>query len=145
MKVWRSQEGSTLVELALILPVLTLMLLCVLDANMVVQGSMTVTDSTRAAAQYAALSNSTLSGVVAAAKNAAAGIPGYNVTASDSCTCGSSAGSSACSNGTCGSGTPIKYVTITATATLPILFSVKGFPASIPVRSVMRVRATGGA
>ena len=107
---------------------------------------MAISESTRVGAQYASLATSTLAGIQTAAKNAAANIPGYTVAVTEGCLCGSQAGAAACSgDGSCISGSPITYITITATATLPLLFGVKGLPASMPARSVMRIRSVGGA
>ncbi len=139
----RDEQGSSFIELALILPILLVMLLGVVDFGLVFSQYMTVIDSARAAAEYTTIygQEANTSKVQTFAGQFAAGIPGYGVSAALVCTCNPGGGSIGCLS-SCGGAvtTPLQYTQVTATATLPLIFGVSGFPARIPVKSVAIIR-----
>ncbi len=137
------EQGSSTIELALILPVLITMLFGVLDFGLILSRDMTVIDSARAAGEYATIygqrANSTQ--VQTFATQFATGIHGYTATAALVCTCSPGGAAVDCLS-SCPSGitTPLQYMQITATATLPLVFGIHGLPAGIPVKSVAYIR-----
>lgn len=139
----RDEHGSSFIELSLILPILLLMLLGVVDFGLVFDQYMTVIDSIRASAEYATIYGQRANSgqVEALAQQFASGIPGYSVSASLACVCNPGGGGVSCTS-SCGGAvtTPLQYMQITATATLPLLYGVRGFPTNIPVTSTAFIR-----
>lgn len=141
-----SEEGNAFIELALILPTLLLMLLGVLDFGLVLMQYMAVCDSVRAAAEYATVHGheADTATIQTLARQFGSNIPGYSASAVQVCACTPSGNAVSCTTGTgtCSGApsTPFQYVQVTATATLPLIFKVQGFPISIPVKSSMKVR-----
>ncbi len=140
---FRREEGSALIELSLILPVLLLMLLGVLDYGLVFQQYMTLNDSVRATAYYATMYGDAADTgtMVTLATQFAATVPNYNATATVVCSCTPGGAIVDCTSAYC-SGTiaaPRQYTQITATATLPLLFRITGLPVGIPVTSTTMV------
>ena len=137
------EQGSSFIELSLILPVLLLMLLGVVDFGLIFSQYMTVIDSTRAAAEYATVYGQRANSgqVQTFASQFASGIPGYSASAAVVCTCNPGGGGVSCTS-SCGGPvtTPLQYMRITATATLPLIYGVQGFPTSLPVRANVSIR-----
>ena len=127
-KFLNAASGSALVELALLLPVLILLFMGIVDYALMIQNAMRITEAASAGAAYGAMpgNQKDFTGMQNAAKNAAAGVSGFSVTAVDvfTCTPGGAAvsGSSACS----GYGTPIEYVQVQTSATVPPLMAFTG-------------------
>jgi Flp pilus assembly protein TadG len=144
LQLFRRQDGMALIETALILPVLVLMLLSVADFAVLLNQYLRVADSARATAQAAtvrayATDTSVLSLI---GVNSAGGIPGYSLAITNYCTCANGTPTVSCSShANCQSyGIPNQYVQVTAKATLPLLFGVKGFPATFSVQSTAIAR-----
>jgi Flp pilus assembly protein TadG len=151
MKVLHLQGGNALIEVAVFLPVLITLLLGVLDFGFLLQQYMTVVDSARAAAEsatirnYAVINSNSAATIVWVASNSAPAIPNYTATVSNYCTCGPTGGAG--STVSCGShsgcpvyGIPAQYVKVVVSASLPIIFPLKGFPATFNVQSTSIVR-----
>jgi Flp pilus assembly protein TadG len=138
------EDGNALVEASLILPVMVLMLLACLDFGVILQKDAIVVDSARAAAQYATLQgiSTNLTAIQNVASTSAASISGYHAVAADVCTCGPGGAVVACTSTTScsGYGTPSEYVTVTASASIPLLFAIRGFPITLPVQSIAGTR-----
>ena len=103
-----SDAGSALVELAVALPLLVLMMVCVVDFGRVFYMGIALTNAARAGAQYGA-HNPAQSGDFAGMQTAATGsinIKGVTATASRTCQCATGAGtfSAATCTITCASG-----------------------------------------
>lgn len=142
LNLLRTTDGTSLIELSLILPILILMLLAVLDCGLLLRQDMIVADSARAGAEYALTTTTAAdtTGMHNTATLSAGDIPGYKAVPLSFCTC-VAGGSTASCTGSCASGSmPIQYAQVTASANLPLLFKVQGLPATIAVQSVSRVR-----
>ena len=142
--IFRREDGNALIESAIFMPVTILMLLAVLDFGLVLNQDLRVADSARSAAvsasdRYYATDTSVLQAV---GTYSTYGIPNYKVAVLNYCTCANGTGTASCADHTsCGGyGIPNQYVKITATATLPLIFKVSSFPASINVQSVAIAR-----
>jgi len=138
------QDGNALIEVALLLPIIILMMLAVLDYGVLLNWDLRVADSARSAAEAATFrgfaANTALAQLVGTSSTA--GIPNYSITAVNYCTCANGVGTASCSNhSSCGGyGIPNQYMKVTASATLPLLFGIKGFPLNIKVTSVAIAR-----
>jgi Flp pilus assembly protein TadG len=134
----RRRAAQSMVELALILPVLVILLLVALDFARMFYMSMEVTDAARAGAQWGAQNAANagnVSGMEQAACNSMLDIsctPGTNTTASSFCQCSGSSGTISCTSpGSCT--TVLNFVTVTATATFKTVVTYPGLPSSVPL------------
>ena len=136
------QDGSAMVEMSLILPILVLLLLAVLDCGLLLEQAMMVADSARAGAAYAIpwANAGNTAGMVAVATQSAAAIPGYSASAANVCLCSPGGAATSCASRCSNGNVPAQYAQVTATASIPLLFAVQGFPARIPVSSTARMR-----
>jgi Flp pilus assembly protein TadG len=136
----RRQRGQSLVELALILPVLILLLLVALDFARMFNMSMAVTDAARAGAQWGAQTRANAAntlGMEQAACNSMADFPctpGTNTTATSFCQCAGSTAIISCTNpGGCLN--VQNFVTVTANATFSTVVAYPGLPSSVPLNA----------
>jgi Flp pilus assembly protein TadG len=143
-KLHSRQDANALIETALILPIIILMMLAVLDFSVILNLDLRVADSARSAAEGATVRTYATSTGLAQAVGylSTSGIPNYAIAATNYCTCANGVSSANCGDHTsCGSyGIPNQYIKVTATATLPLLFGITGFPANIKVQSVAIAR-----
>ena len=136
------RRGSAMVEFALIAPMLLLVMAGVLDYSLALRTAIVVADAARAGAQYGSLTaanSSDISGMQAAARNAAPTLTGLTVTAEQACQC--SDGTAASCSGSCSTGALSVYVRVTATATAPLAFRYPGLAFSGAVSSSATMRA----
>jgi Flp pilus assembly protein TadG len=143
-RVKRSELGSSIVELAFILPVLSLVLLGIIDFGRFFYTSVEVTNAAHAGAQFGArtiqMANNT-TGMQQAALNDAPDTAGMTATASYSCTC-PNAGVVSCTTASCGaSGAPVVTVTVTTQTTVSTLFPWPGIPSPITINGSASIRA----
>jgi Flp pilus assembly protein TadG len=136
MNTYVDERGSALVEFAVFLALLTLFFVGVVDYALEIQQAMQVTEAATAGAEFGAIpgNQKNFSGMRAAATNAASGVNGFAVTAVNvfSCTAG---GASVSSGATCsGYGTPIDYVRVNTSATVPPLLAYIGMPSSLALK-----------
>lgn len=114
-----SENGSSLVELALVLPVLVTLLLGVTDLASAYYEMNEVTAAAHAAAIFGSQNVTDTSDMQTVAQNAAPDVPGLTATASYGCECadGSSASASCSASPSCGSGlNSVYYVVVTTHA-----------------------------
>ena len=144
LKLLRGSDGNALIEVALFLPIMILMLIGVVDFGVLLNQDLRVADSARSAATAATtyVWANNMSYVQLVGSSSANGIPGYSIAASQYCLCAPGSAQFTCSSHTaCGTyGIPNQYVQVTATAQLPLLFSIKGFPSVYNVKSVAIAR-----
>lgn len=142
--VAHQQDANAMIEVSLFLPVMILLLLAVLDVGLILSLDLRVVDSARSAAESATLrSNATRTDIAqVVGSDSANGITTYQISAVNYCTCANGTGLADCSShSSCGSyGIPNQYIRVTASATLPLLFTIPGFPVSYTVRSVAIAR-----
>jgi Flp pilus assembly protein TadG len=140
------EDGSAVIELCLLAPLVIIIFLAATDLTFYLQRSLIVTDAASVGARYGTISgNSTdTAGMQTAAQNAASGLSGFTATATAFCTC-TPAGSQVSCTTTCGSQpTPSHYVQVTTAATVPGVFKVSSLPSSLQVSatSILRVGST---
>jgi Flp pilus assembly protein TadG len=152
-RTWRSQSGQSLVEVALLTPLLLALLVGGIELGRYAYISILVGNAARAGTAYGAQSlpqSVDATGIKAAAdndfQNNGQSTSSLSVTSSDTCGC-DDAGTlttDSCSGtgaGTCASGHWVVIVTVTASGTFNSLFSYPGIPKSITISktSTMRV------
>ena len=146
MNFLRSEEGSSLLEFALILPLVLLLFIGVVDLGFAVAESMSVEDAARAGAEYGSLpgKSNDLVGMQSAAQNAANGLSTLQVTASNWCSCTPNGSAVSCTS-TC-PGNPVEYVQVQTSATVSTVLGVStilnytGFPSTLTLQGFSALR-----
>ncbi len=131
----RSEDGSALVEMALLLPVLLLIVLGVFDYALVIEKRLRLAEAVAAGTAYAALPGNALdiAGTQNAATLAAVNMPEMSVTASAYWTC-TPGGGQVTANSTCSGGiAPMQWMEVDATATPTLKFQFPGLPFNVPL------------
>lgn len=148
MSFLRSEEGSSLLEFSLILPLMLLLFIGVVDLGFAVAESMSVEDAARAGAEYGSLPGKVndLAGMQTAARNAAGGLSTLQVTASNWCSCTPNGSPTPCASTCSGSGNPVQYVQVQTSATVNTVLGVKtilnytGLPTSLTLQGFSALR-----
>ena len=139
-----NQKGISLIETALLIPVMLLMCCGAMDFARIVNAGITVANSARAGVQFGALTpgnSGNTAGMVQAAQSDAAdlGVSNVTVTARNFCECTSGSGEVDCST-TCSGATPSGYVSVTAAYTFTPLVPYPGIPQGIVVTRTANMR-----
>ncbi|SEC14234.1 TadE/TadG family type IV pilus assembly protein [Terriglobus roseus] len=138
----RGDSGSSLLEAALVAPVLILILVAAYDFGRAYVVGIQLSSATQAGALYGMQTPTDITGVVAAANLNATGITGITTTATFGCEC--SDGSSVvagCAAGPVCAFNVLNYVDVISTTTYTPILRYPGIPASIAMRSESRVRS----
>jgi Flp pilus assembly protein TadG len=146
------EDGNSLVEVALLLPILTMLLVGTVDLGRMAYMSIEVSNASRAGVQYGQQNSTTwadVAGMETAATNDATDLVGANngdLTAVATYWCQCSDGSSVTPN--CFPGTPscaithrVNYVKVVTTATYTSWFRCPGIPSSTNLTSQAVMRA----
>lgn len=138
-----ADRGQSLVELALVTPLLLLLLVGIIEIGRFAYYSILVSNAARAGAQYGAQGLATAAdgaGIRTAASNDA-GVAGLSVSSLQQCGCSGTSLSGACpASGCVAPNHALVYVEVTATGTFSSLFRYPGIPASITIRSTEKMR-----
>ena len=137
------EKGQSVVELALGLPLLTALLMIVIEVGRVCLVAISLASAAHAGVQYGAQNLTTVSdnaGMQSAATADAPSLAGLNVTATHFCQC-SDGSSSTCLATDCSTSHRLTYVQVNASAPYTPWFNWPGVPASTTLTSqaVMRV------
>lgn len=141
----RSEGGSNLVELSLVLPILVLLLLGVADLGIAYFQAIEVSRAAHSAALYGSRNPTDTAGIIAAAVADAPDLPSFttsSVTASHGCEC--SDGSSPvinCFVAPICSTNVVAYVQVNTSVVLRASFPYAGIPPSITLHGSARMRA----
>lgn len=136
------QGGNSLVETALVLPVLLLILVAAVDVGRAFRAAMIVTAAARTGAAYGVLNPTDINGMLTAAQSNSSSIVTVTSTATSGCEC---------SNGTlisCSTSSPscsdnsVYFVQVNSTASYKPLLTWPGIPATIPLSGQVRLRAS---
>jgi Flp pilus assembly protein TadG len=140
----RSIEGSALVELALILPVLFLLLAGIVEFGWMLYIAIQVSNASQAGAIYGTMNPTDVSGITTATQNGSANLSGLTVAVSYGCECsdGSSAVASCTAPPTCPYNY-VNYVDVTASAPYAAFVPLPGLPPGGNVSSEARMRVGG--
>jgi Flp pilus assembly pilin Flp len=142
MRVRRDENGSALVEFALLMPVLVLILVGMVNYTAETVYSIQVQEGANAGAEYGAIPGyeSSLSAIQTYTVALMPYLSGATATANNiwSCTAG---GASVPSTTICsGGGTPYKYVVVTTQATVHRLLSYPGFPSTVTLNGYASIQ-----
>jgi Flp pilus assembly protein TadG len=144
---WRADSGASLLELALITPLLLSLLIGVIEFGRYAYYSILVANAARAGAQYGAQNVATAAdtpGIINAASNDGQNLAALTINAVQECGCTGSALSSPCpvtgATGCASPGHPLVYVQVTVSATINSMFNYPGIPRSLPLTSTVTMR-----
>ena len=137
------RQGSSLVECAVVLPVLILLMVGAIDFGKAYFLSIQVASAAQAGAAYGVTNFTDTAGMVTAARLNAPAVPSMTTVATFGCEChdGSATSASCTSNPTCPQNV-LNYVDVTTTATYTPMLPYPGIPASINLRSEVRMRVS---
>jgi Flp pilus assembly protein TadG len=135
----RPERGSSLVELALMLPVLGLLLFGAIDFGRGYYLSIEVTNAARAGAQFG-LSNASTARMQSAATSDAPDVAGITATATYGCECPDGTGQIPNCSSSPGCANAVNYVQVTTNATYTPLIPWPGVPSSIPLQGQATMR-----
>jgi Flp pilus assembly protein TadG len=132
-----SERGSSLVEMAILLPFLFLILIGVIDFGRAYYDSIEVANAARAGAQYGVINPTDTTGMIAAAKSdTSVDIPTITATAAYGCMCsdGTDASPTCSTTPSCSSNTrQVNYVQVNTSFTYTTFFPWPGVPSSFPL------------
>ena len=143
-----TERGSSLIELAVLLPVLSFLLLGVIDFGRAYYLSIEVANAAHAGALYGIGNTGDLSGMQTAATNDAVNVPGMTAVATNGCECSDFSASYTLAQ--CVSITPptctspvtlVNYVQVTTSATYTTMFPWPGIPSSFALNGSAKIRA----
>jgi Flp pilus assembly protein TadG len=135
----RSERGSSLVEVGLMLPVLGLLLFGAIDFGRAYYLSIEVANAAQAGAQFG-VQNASGAGMQNAARSDAPDVPGITATASYGCECPDGSSRSPNCTSSPGCANAVNYVQVTTNATYTPLIPWPGIPSSIPLRGQATMR-----
>jgi len=149
MRIARSEQGSSLIELALILPFLLLIVFSLIDYAFYIQKAILVQDAASAAAAFGAVpGNSTNSATMIDLANYDAtgsftGATGFTANATNFYTC-SPGGSQVTATTSCSGSTPYHYVQVTTSLVASNFLPIFGTPANMTLKgsAIYRVEVT---
>ena len=133
---WLRTSGQSVVELALLIPVLIALLVVVSDLARVFYVFIEVSDAARAGAQYGGqnrTSSADFATMQQRATNAASDITGMTAVASNFCTCSDGGAVVSCTNSGCVS-TIHLYVSVVTNTTFTTLYLFPGIPSSVALQ-----------
>ena len=141
----RADQGTSVLELALLTPLLLLLLVGIIEVGRYAELSIMVANAARAGVQYGSQNQTTAAdatGMQNAAVNDAQGaITSSQVVAVELCGCSASSLGGCPGSSTCATPLyPITYVQVTAQGTYNSLFHFPGVPASINVNCAAQMR-----
>ena len=138
----QSECGSSLVEMAVILPVLLLILFGAVDFGRAYYLTIELAGASRAGAIYGSQYPTDTSGVTNAAKLNAPDVPGIGSSSSWGCECSDGTGKvTSCSTTPSCSANVVYYVTVKATASYSPLFPWPGVPSPIALSDSSTMRS----
>lgn len=141
LRILRSEQGSSLVEVALVLPMLLLVLVGMVDFGRGYYLGNEVAGAARAGAVYGSQNPTDTAGMKTAVTEDAPDVPGITASASYGCECsdGTSASASCSTVPTCSTNV-VYYVKVTASATYTTMVPWTGLPSSIALSRTVEMR-----
>ena len=139
----QSEQGSSLVEVAIVVPTLLFVLLALVDFGRGYYLAMEVAGAARAGAIYGSQNRTDTTGITNAVKDDAPDVSGISASSiSWGCECpdGSNASVSCTSAPSCTTNV-VYYVKVTASATYTTMIPWKGIPSTIALSSTSEMRS----
>jgi len=144
MRFAAAEEGSSLIELGVLLPVVIAIILAATELSFYVQRSMIIIEAASVGARFGIIAgNATnVNGMSQAAQNASDNLSGFSVSSTSFCSCTPGGTKVSCTS-TCSSLVTIShYVQVTTSATVPGVFHVAGLPTSMHPTATSTMRAS---
>jgi Flp pilus assembly protein TadG len=142
----RAQFGQSVVEIALVTPVILLLLVGTIEIGRFAYYGIEVSNAARAGVQYGAQSladSRDVPGITQAAQNDAPEVTGMNVTTTNRCACSNSpANYVGCPARGCAPGHGLVFLQVDTTANIQPLFRYPGMPASFAAKGQAIRRVT---
>jgi Flp pilus assembly protein TadG len=140
----RSERGSSLVELSLIVPVLIMVIFGTVDFGRAFAMGIELSSAAEAGALYGVNNPTDTSGIQTASQANASSISGLKATTSYGCECsdGSGAVASCSSTPNCNQNY-VNYINVSTTANYNFLLKYPGLPSSLTMTSQSRMRVGG--
>jgi Flp pilus assembly protein TadG len=141
----RPQAGQSVLEVALLAPVLLLLLVGTIEIGRYAYFAIEATNAARAGVQYGAqnlIDSKDLAGITTAAQNDAQELARLNVSARNLCACSTNPSHYVgCPAKHCGAGHAVVFLEVGTTAQVPSLFHYPGLPATFTAngKAIMRV------
>ena len=142
LRRFQSDEGASLVEIALVLPLLLFIVLATIDFARGYYFANEVAGAARAGAVYGTTNPTDSTGITDAVKDAAPDVSNISLSSSSwgcECSDGTSA-SSSCSSAPSCSANIVYYVKVTATASYTTMLPWTGIPSSLTLSSSSEMR-----
>jgi hypothetical protein len=145
LRILPPQAGQSVLELALLAPLLLLMLVGTIEIGRFAYFAIEATSAARAGAQYGVQSltdSRDIAGIQLAATNDAPELPQLSVTAKDLCACSNRPSRYVgCPAQRCGAGHPVVFLQVDTTVQVPALFHYPGLPKTFTAsgKAIMRV------
>jgi Flp pilus assembly protein TadG len=146
LRLLDEEQGNALVEFSVTMPLLVLTFLGAVTLSLIIVQNLAITDAAYQAAKYGANGhNNDLAGMQNVANTCAAGVPGFTAVAQEYCTCTPGGGVVSCTATCFPYSTPFEYVTVTTSASVPVLYSFPGIANSVALSasSTLRVPWSG--
>lgn len=137
---YRNQRGSSLVELALLLPVLTLVAFGVIEVGRYAEFSITVANAARAGLQYGIQSFNNANDQAGIRNAASYDAPNTNLQVNPALVCYCSGTPIACGNPCLPPSTRVVYLNVTATGTFTPILSYPGLPTLTAISTTAQMR-----
>lgn len=143
-QISRKSEGASLVETALLLPIMLLLAAGAVDFGRAYWTAIEIESAAHAGALYGIQNPTDTSGMVTAANLGADGLPALQSTAAYGCECSDGSSPVAdCSFIPLCDYNYVNYVSVTSTATFVPLMRYPGIPNSFTLSSTSRMRSGG--
>jgi Flp pilus assembly protein TadG len=145
-KALKAESGSSLIETALLLPVLFLLLLGVVDFGRAYYLAIEISQAAHTAALYGSQNPTDIAGMQNAAVADAPDVPSFNtssVTVTSGCECsdGSSPVANCATNPACGALMTVDYVQVNTSVSYSAMFPYPGIPSPLTLSGKARMRA----
>lgn len=145
--VWRfgsESEGSSFVELAIVLPMFLLMFVPAVDIGRALYAAIEVSSAAEAGAMYGVQNPGDTSGMVSASTGGASNLSGVTATATYGCECSDGSGASPlCATIPTCTYNYVTYIDVVATAPYTTSFKYPGLPSSMNITRESRMRVGG--
>lgn len=142
LNILRDQHGASLIEVALVMPILILILLGVVDFGRAYYLSNEVVGAAHAGAVYGSQYPADTTGMVTAATANAPDVPGLTATASYGCECSDGSGASTdCVSVPSCSTNVVYYAKVKASVAYTPWFPWPGIPSSIAIADAVEMRS----
>jgi Flp pilus assembly protein TadG len=138
-------EGSSFVELAIVLPIFLLMFVPAVDIGRALYAAIEVSSAAEAGAMYGVQNPGDIAGMESASQSGASNLAGVTATATYGCECsdGSSASALCTTTPTTCTYNYVTYIDVVATAPYVTTFKYPGLPSPMNITRETRMRVGG--